>query len=63
VKITYNKAVPIIEFRKFLLQNRIAPKWLIFLLDLLICIASITFATLILKNFNIVVVSAYSSLL
>lgn len=62
MKITYEKTVPIIEFRKFLLQNRIAPKWLIFLLDLTICVSSITFATLILKNFNILTVAAYGSL-
>ncbi|HWB24552.1 MAG TPA: nucleoside-diphosphate sugar epimerase/dehydratase [Chitinophagaceae bacterium] len=53
MKIAYKKAIPILEFRKFLLQNRIAPKWLIFFFDLAICISSITFANLILRNFNI----------
>jgi FlaA1/EpsC-like NDP-sugar epimerase len=62
VKITYRKTVPIIQFRKFLLQHGIAPKWLIFLLDLLICIASITFATLILTDFNVLTVAAYGNI-
>lgn len=53
MKITYKRTVPILEFRKFLLQNRIAPKWLIFFFDLLICIGSIVFANLILRDFNI----------
>lgn len=53
MKITYKRTVPILEFRKFLLQNRIAPKWLIFFLDLLICISAIAFANLILRNFKI----------
>jgi len=53
VKITYKRTVPILEFRKFLLQNRIAPKWLIFFIDLLICISSIAFANVILRNFKI----------
>lgn len=53
MKIAYKQTVPILEFRKFLLQNRIAPKWLIFFLDLLICIGSITFSNIILENFNI----------
>lgn len=53
MKIAYKRTVPILEFRKFLLQNRIAPKWLIFILDLLICVSSIALANFILKNFNI----------
>ena len=53
MKITYKRTVPILEFRKFLLQNRIAPKWLIFFIDLLICISSIAFANVILRNFKI----------
>jgi FlaA1/EpsC-like NDP-sugar epimerase len=53
VKIAYKPTVPLLEFRRFLLQKRIAPKWLIFFLDLIICICSIAFADLVLKNFNI----------
>jgi len=56
VKITYKRTVPILEFRKFLLQNRIAPKWLIFFFDLLICVSSIAFANLILRNFNVLAI-------
>ncbi len=62
MRIANKSAVPILEFRKFLLQNRIAPKWLIFFLDLLICVGSIVFASLILKNFNILS-SAYGSII
>ncbi|HVX50172.1 MAG TPA: nucleoside-diphosphate sugar epimerase/dehydratase [Chitinophagaceae bacterium] len=54
MKIAYKRSVPILEFRRFLLQNRIAPKWLIFFLDLIICISSISLANLVLRNFNIV---------
>ena len=53
MKITYKRTVPILQFRKFLLQNRIAPKWLIFFFDLIICISSIAFANVILRNFKI----------
>lgn len=56
MKITYKRTVPILEFRKFLLQNRIAPKWLIFFLDLVICVSSIAFANVILRNFNILAI-------
>lgn len=41
------------EFRKFLLKNRITPKWVIFLLDLTICIASYIYANYILTDFKI----------
>lgn len=61
MKITYKRTVPILEFRKFLLQNKIAPKWLIFFFDLMISISSIVFANLILRNFNILS-SDYSSI-
>jgi FlaA1/EpsC-like NDP-sugar epimerase len=41
------------EFRKFLLKNRITPKWAIFLLDLLICIGSLIYANYLLTDFKI----------
>lgn len=50
------------EFRKFLLKNRITPKWAIFLLDLLICIISFVYANYLLTNFKLVSLD-YSNLL
>jgi FlaA1/EpsC-like NDP-sugar epimerase len=41
------------EFRKFLLKNRITPKWAIFLLDLVICIVSFIYASYLLADFKI----------
>ncbi|QEC69103.1 polysaccharide biosynthesis protein [Panacibacter ginsenosidivorans] len=41
------------EFRKFLLKNRITPKWVIFLLDLLICIGTFIYANYLLTDFKI----------
>jgi FlaA1/EpsC-like NDP-sugar epimerase len=41
------------EFRKFLLKNRITPKWVIFLLDLAICIVSFLYASYLLADFKI----------
>ena len=40
------------NLRKFLLQNRIAPKWLIFLLDLSICCVAIIYANYLRLNFD-----------
>ena len=40
------------NLRKFLLQNRIAPKWLIFLLDLSICCVAIIYANYLRFNFD-----------
>ncbi|MGI8952784.1 MAG: polysaccharide biosynthesis protein [Chitinophagaceae bacterium] len=42
------------EFRNFLLRKHIAPKWVIFLLDLLICIFSIVYANYLLYDFHFV---------
>ncbi|HNP23871.1 MAG TPA: nucleoside-diphosphate sugar epimerase/dehydratase [Panacibacter sp.] len=42
------------EFRKFLLKNRITPKWVIFALDLFICILSYIYANYLLNDFKIV---------
>ncbi len=42
------------EFRKFLLKNRIAPKWLIFSLDLTICIVAFIYANYLLSDFRLV---------
>jgi len=50
------------EFRKFLLKNRITPKWAIFLLDTVICIGSFVYATYLLTDFKILYFN-YSSLL
>ncbi len=41
------------ELRKILLKNRITPKWIIFLIDMLISVASFSYAYLLLSNFNI----------
>ena len=40
------------NLRKFLLRNRIAPKWLIFLLDLSICCVAIIYANYLRLNFD-----------
>lgn len=40
------------KFRKFLLQLKIAPKWAIFVLDLLICSFAITYAYCLRLNFD-----------
>lgn len=50
------------EFRKFLLKNRITPKWVIFLLDLLICIGSYVYANYLLTDFKILTLN-YSTLM
>jgi len=50
------------EFRKFLLKNRITPKWVIFLVDLLVCITSYVYANYLLTDFKIVSID-YISLL
>jgi FlaA1/EpsC-like NDP-sugar epimerase len=42
------------EFRKFLLNNRITPKWVIFLLDLAICLISFAYANYQLTNLKII---------
>lgn len=42
------------EFRKFLLKNRITPKWAIFALDLFICVLSYFYANYLLSDFKIV---------
>lgn len=42
--------------RNFLLKNRIAPKWLIFLLDLSICCFAIVYANYLRLNFDISVI-------
>jgi FlaA1/EpsC-like NDP-sugar epimerase len=42
------------EFRKFLLNNRITPKWVIFLLDLLLCVISFTYAIYQLQDLKII---------
>ena len=44
------------NLRKFLLRNRIAPKWLIFLLDLSICCISIIYANYLRLNFDFSVI-------
>jgi FlaA1/EpsC-like NDP-sugar epimerase len=41
------------NLRKFLLRNRIAPKWLIFVLDLSICCFAIVYANYLRLNFDI----------
>ncbi len=41
------------KLRKFLLKNRIAPKWLIFVLDLSICCFAIVYANYLRFNFDI----------
>ena len=41
------------RLRKFLLNNQIAPKWLIFFLDLTICILSVILADLLRFNFEL----------
>lgn len=50
------------EFRKFLLKNRITPKWAIFLLDLLVCIGSLVYANYLLTDFKILSLN-YESLM
>jgi len=42
------------EFRKFLLNNRITPKWVIFLLDLMLCIVAFAYANYQLTNLKII---------
>lgn len=42
------------EFRKFLLNNRITPKWVIFLLDLFLCVISFTYAIYQLHDLKII---------
>lgn len=49
------------EFRKFLLKNRITPKWVIYLLDTIICIVCFVYATYLLTDFKILFFD-YSSL-
>jgi FlaA1/EpsC-like NDP-sugar epimerase len=44
--------------RKFLLRNRIAPKWMIFLLDLSICSFSIVYANYLRLNFDLRLISS-----
>ena len=44
------------DFRKFLLRNHIAPKWLIFSLDLAICIFAIIYANYLLSSLKLIVV-------
>ncbi|MDB5192266.1 MAG: polysaccharide biosynthesis protein [Segetibacter sp.] len=46
--------------RKFLLRNRIAPKWLIFLLDLSICCFAIVYANCLRLNFDFTLVTPAS---
>lgn len=41
------------NLRKFLLRNKIAPKWLIFLLDLTICCLAIVYANYLRLNFDL----------
>ena len=45
------------NLRTFLLRNRIAPKWLIFLLDLAICCFAIVYATYLRLNFDVSLIS------
>lgn len=45
------------EFRKFLLNNRITPKWVIFLLDLVLCLVAFTYANYQLTDLKIISVS------
>ncbi len=40
------------DFRKFLIRNNITPKWSIFLIDLLVCIFSISYAGYLLSDNN-----------
>jgi FlaA1/EpsC-like NDP-sugar epimerase len=42
------------EFRKFLLNNRITPKWVIFLLDLMLCMIAFAYANYQLTNLKII---------
>ncbi len=44
------------NLRKFLLRNRIAPKWLIFLLDLTICCVAVIYANYLRLNFDFTVI-------
>ena len=44
------------NLRKFLLQNRIAPKWLIFVLDLSICCFAIIYANYLRLNFDLSII-------
>jgi FlaA1/EpsC-like NDP-sugar epimerase len=44
------------NLRKFLLRNRIAPKWLIFLLDLSICCVAIVYANYLRLNFDLTLI-------
>ena len=44
------------NLRKFLLRNRIAPKWLIFLLDLSICCVAIVYASYLRLNFDLTLI-------
>lgn len=42
------------EVRKFLLKNRITPKWVIFLIDLLVCAVCFVYSNYLLSDFKIV---------
>ncbi len=44
------------NLRKFLLRNRIAPKWLIFVLDLSICCFAIVYANYLRLNFDLTLI-------
>ncbi len=46
------KQKPVKNLRKFLLRNHIAPKWLIFLLDLSICCFAVIYANYLRFNFD-----------
>jgi FlaA1/EpsC-like NDP-sugar epimerase len=46
------------NLRKFLLRNRIAPKWLIFVLDLSICCVAIIYANYLRLNFDFSVIKS-----
>lgn len=48
------------EFRKFLLNNRITPKWVIFLLDLLLCLVAFTYANFQLTDLKIIVIDYHA---
>ncbi len=48
------------EFRKFLLNNRITPKWIIFLLDLVLCLIAFAYANYQLANLKIIYIDNQS---
>ena len=50
------------EFRKFLLKNRITPKWAIFLLDMIICLTTFIYAHYLLADFKVVSIDAIALL-